>query len=57
MYLSALEFLDEERDAWRPFEAHLELTDEDRADIARAVASLACQIYSREHCHGVARPI
>ncbi len=28
MYLDALEFLDEERDAWRPFEALLDLTDE-----------------------------
>ena len=28
MYLDAMEFLDEERDAWRPFEALLELTDE-----------------------------
>lgn len=28
MYLSALEFLDEEREGWRPFEALLALTDE-----------------------------
>lgn len=28
MYLDALEFLDEERDAWRQFEALAELTDE-----------------------------
>ena len=28
MYLDALEFLDEERDAWRPFEALAELSDE-----------------------------
>ena len=28
MYLDAMEFLDEERDAWRDFEALLELTDE-----------------------------
>ena len=28
MYLDAMEFLEEERDAWRPFEALLELTDE-----------------------------
>ena len=28
MYLDAMEFLDEERDAWRPFEALLDLTDE-----------------------------
>jgi len=28
MYLDAMEFLDEERDAWRPFEALAELTDE-----------------------------
>jgi hypothetical protein len=28
MYLDALEFLDEERDAWRPFEALADLTDE-----------------------------
>ncbi len=27
MYLDAMEFLEEERDAWRPFEALLELTD------------------------------
>jgi hypothetical protein len=27
MYLDALEFLDEERDAWRPFEALADLTD------------------------------
>ena len=29
MYLDALSFLEDERDAWRPFEALLELTDED----------------------------
>jgi hypothetical protein len=28
MYLNALEFLDEERDAWRPFEALADLTDD-----------------------------
>ena len=28
MYLNALEFLEEERDAWRPFEALASLTDE-----------------------------
>jgi mycothiol maleylpyruvate isomerase-like protein len=28
MYLDALSFLEDERDAWRPFEALLELTDE-----------------------------
>jgi hypothetical protein len=28
MYLDALEFLDEERDAWRPFEALAHVTDE-----------------------------
>ena len=28
MYFDGLSFLDEERDAWRPFEALLELTDE-----------------------------
>jgi hypothetical protein len=28
MYLDALEFLEEERDAWQPFEALAELTDE-----------------------------
>jgi len=28
MYLDAMEFLEEERDAWRPYEALLELTDE-----------------------------
>lgn len=28
MYVDALEFLDEEREAWRPFEALAELTDE-----------------------------
>ena len=28
MYLNALEFLEEERDAWRPFEALLDLSDE-----------------------------
>ena len=28
MYLNALEFLEEERDAWRPFEALQEITDE-----------------------------
>ncbi len=27
MYLDAMEFLEEERDAWRPFEALLDLTD------------------------------
>jgi hypothetical protein len=31
MYLDALEFLEEERDAWRPFEALAELTDEQLA--------------------------
>jgi hypothetical protein len=31
MYLDALEFLEEERDAWRPFEALTELTDEQLA--------------------------
>ncbi len=31
MYLSALEFLDEEREAWRPYEALLGLTDEQLA--------------------------
>src|SRR5664280_3206876 len=29
MYEDGLSFLDEERDAWRPFEALLELTDEE----------------------------
>jgi uncharacterized damage-inducible protein DinB len=29
MYSDGLSFLDEERDAWRPFEALLELTDEE----------------------------
>ena len=29
MYLDAMEFLEEERDAWRPFEALLELSDEE----------------------------
>ena len=29
MYLDALSFLDDERDAWRPFEALLELSDEE----------------------------
>ena len=28
MYLDAMEFLEEEREAWRPYEALLELTDE-----------------------------
>jgi hypothetical protein len=28
MYLDAMEFLEEERDAWRPYEALLELTDD-----------------------------
>ena len=28
MYLNALEFLEEERDAWRPYEALLDLSDE-----------------------------
>ena len=28
MYLNALEFLEEEREAWRPYEALLDLTDE-----------------------------
>lgn len=31
MYLTALEFLEEERDSWRPFEALLELTDDQLA--------------------------
>jgi len=31
MYLNALEFLDEEREAWRPFEALAELSDEQLA--------------------------
>jgi hypothetical protein len=31
MYTDALEFLDEERDAWRPFEALDDLTDEELA--------------------------
>jgi hypothetical protein len=31
MYADGLSFLDEERDAWRPFEALLELTDEELA--------------------------
>jgi hypothetical protein len=31
MYLDALSFLEDERDAWRPFEALLELTDEQLA--------------------------
>jgi hypothetical protein len=29
MYLDAMEFLEEERDGWRPFEALLELSDDD----------------------------
>lgn len=29
MYLDALSFLEDERDAWRPYEALLDLTDED----------------------------
>ena len=32
MYLNALEFLEEERDAWRPYEALDALTDEQLAD-------------------------
>jgi hypothetical protein len=32
MYLNALEFLEEERDAWRPFEALLDLPDEALSD-------------------------
>ena len=36
MYLSALEFLDEERDAWRPYEALLALSDD---QLARPVAA------------------
>ncbi len=28
MYLDAMEFLEEERDAWAPYEALAELTDE-----------------------------
>ncbi len=32
MYLDSLEFLEEERDAWRPFEALAELTDEQLAN-------------------------
>jgi hypothetical protein len=35
MYLDALSFLEDERDAWRPFEALLELSDE---HLAEAVA-------------------
>jgi hypothetical protein len=35
MYLDALEFLEEERDAWRPFEALADLTD---AELAQPVA-------------------
>ena len=31
MYLDSLEFLEEERDAWAPFEALAELTDEQLA--------------------------
>lgn len=31
MYLTALEFLDEERDAWRPYEALLALSDDQLA--------------------------
>lgn len=31
MYLSAMEFLDEEREAWRPYEALLALSDEQLA--------------------------
>jgi hypothetical protein len=31
MYLNALEFLEEERDAWRPYEALLDLSDEQLA--------------------------
>ena len=37
MYLDALEFLDEERDAWRPFEALADLTDE-QLDVPVAAA-------------------
>jgi hypothetical protein len=37
MYLDALSFLEDERDAWRPFEALLELSDEElKAPIAAA---------------------
>ena len=35
MYLDSLEYLEDERDAWRPFEALLELTD---AQLAEPVA-------------------
>ncbi len=31
MYLDSLEYLEDERDAWRPFEALLDLTDEELA--------------------------
>lgn len=37
MYLNALEFLEEEREAWRPFEALADLTDE-QLDLAIDVA-------------------
>ena len=37
MYLDAMEFLEEERDAWRPFEALLDLTDE---QLVRPVAAV-----------------
>jgi hypothetical protein len=33
MYLNALEFLEEERDAWRPYEALADLSDE-QLDVA-----------------------
>ena len=42
MYLDALEFLEEERDAWRPFEALAGLTD----DAARASRSTAAHGWS-----------
>ena len=32
MYLNALEFLEEEREAWRPYEALLDLPDEDLSE-------------------------
>ena len=36
MYADGLSFLEEERDAWRPFEALLELTDEQLERRSRA---------------------
>ncbi|HEY6056552.1 MAG TPA: maleylpyruvate isomerase N-terminal domain-containing protein [Candidatus Limnocylindrales bacterium] len=63
MYLDALEFLDEEREAWRPFEALESLTDEQLSRPLESVHGwsgrdlIAHMVSWQEHALAVAREL